>query len=109
MSNPEHPQPRDGFSSPRFGQPATFMRLPYVTSPAGLDVALYGIPFDGGCSYRSGARFGPRHVRDQSSLIRASDFSLKVHPFDRPRVAGCGDVAAVPLPVDAPFAALHQT
>ena len=62
MSNPEHPQPRDGFSSPRFGQPATFMRLPYVTSPAGLDVALYGIPFDGGCSYRSGSTVFPARI-----------------------------------------------
>ena len=109
MSNPEHPQPRDGFSSPRFGQPATFMRLPYVTSPAGLDVALYGIPFDGGCSYRSGARFGPRHVRDQSSLIRPWNSALRVHPFDRLRVADCGDVDAVPISIEATFAAIEQT
>src|SRR2546430_3570266 len=109
MSNPDHPQPRDGFSSPRFAQPATFMRLPYVTSPAGLDVALYGIPFDGGCSYRSGARFGPRHVRDQSSLIRPWNSALKVHPFDRLRVADCGDVDAVPVSIEATFAAIEQT
>ena len=57
----DHPRPTDAFTSPRFGQIATFMRLPHVASPAGLDVALYGIPFDGGCSYRPGARFGPRH------------------------------------------------
>jgi agmatinase len=109
MTNPEHPQPRDGFASPRFAQPATFMRLPYVSSPAGLDVALYGIPFDGGCSYRSGARFGPRHVRDQSSLIRPWNSALKVHPFDRLRVADCGDVDAVPVSIEATFAAIEQT
>ncbi|HWN53892.1 MAG TPA: agmatinase, partial [Methylomirabilota bacterium] len=109
MSNPEHPQPRDGFASPRFAQPATFMRLPYVTSPAGLDVALYGIPFDGGCSYRSGARFGPRHVRDQSSLIRPWNSALKVHPFDRLRVADCGDVDAVPVSIERTFTAIEQT
>jgi agmatinase len=109
MTTPDHPQPRDGFASPRFAQPATFMRLPYVTSPTGLDVALYGIPFDGGCSYRSGARFGPRHVRDQSSLIRPWNSSLRVHPFDRLRVADCGDVDAVPVSIEATFAAIEQT
>ena len=50
--------PRDGFVSPRFGQPATFMRLPVVESAQGLDVALIGIPYDGGCSYRSGPATG---------------------------------------------------
>jgi arginase family enzyme len=55
--------PRDPFVSPRFGQVATFMRLPISPSPVGLDVALLGIPFDGGVTYRPGARFGPRAVR----------------------------------------------
>src|ERR1044072_7625132 len=101
MTNPDHTQPRDGFASPRFAQPTPFMRLPYVPSPAGRDVALYGIPFDGGCSYRSGARFGPRHVRDQSSLTRPWNSSLRVHPFDRLRVADCGDVAAAAASIAA--------
>ena len=86
----DRPRPRDGFASPRFAQPATFMRLPHVESPAGLDVALCGIPFDGGCSYRSGARMGPRHVREQSSLIRPWNSALRVHPFERLRVAEIG-------------------
>ena len=100
----EHPKPRDGFASPRFAQPATFMRLPHIESPAGLDVALCGIPFDGGCSYRSGARMGPRHVREQSSLIRPWNSALRVHPFDRLRVADCGDVDIVPVSIEATFA-----
>ena len=79
------------------------MRLPYVESPAGLDVALCGIPFDGGCSYRSGARMGPRHVREQSSLIRPWNSALRVHPFERLRVADCGDVDAVPVSIEATF------
>jgi len=72
-----------------------------VASPAGLDVALYGIPFDGGCSYPLGGALRPRHVRDQSSLIRPWNSSLKVHPFDRLRVADCGDVDAVPVSIEA--------
>jgi agmatinase len=104
----EHPRPRDGFASPRFAQPATFMRLPHVESPVGLDVALCGIPFDGGCSYRSGARIGPRHVREQSSLIRPWNPVLKVHPFERLRVADCGDVDVVPISIERTHAAIQQ-
>ncbi|HJV56127.1 MAG TPA: arginase family protein, partial [Methylomirabilota bacterium] len=103
------PRPRDGFASPRFAQPATFMRLPHVESPAGLDVALCGIPFDGGCSYRSGARMGPRHVREQSSLIRPWNSALRVHPFERLRVADCGDVDVVPVSIEGTFAAIERT
>jgi arginase family enzyme len=79
--------PRDPFASPRFGQVATFMLLPAAASVEGLDVALLGIPYDGGTSYRPGARFGPRAVREQSSLIRPWNPVLRVHPFRRLRVA----------------------
>src|ERR687888_126733 len=92
--------PRNPFVSPRFGQIATFMLLPAADSPAGLDVALLGIPYDGGTSYRTGARFGPRAVREQSSLIRPWNPVLKVHPFERLRVADCGDVDVVPISIE---------
>ena len=105
----DHPRPTDAFTSPRFGQIATFMRLPHVASPAGLDVALYGIPFDGGCSYRPGARFGPRHIREHSSLLRPWNPTLRVHPFDRLRVADCGDVDVVPISIEGTFAAIERT
>jgi agmatinase len=100
--------PRDSFVSPRFGQVATFMRLSLAESPVGLDVALLGIPFDGGVSYRPGARFGPRAVREQSSLIRPWNPVLKVHPFERLRVADCGDVDVVPVSVEETFAAVTR-
>jgi len=57
-------QPPPPFQSPRFAQPATFMRLPHVTDPKGLDVAIVGVPFDGGTSYRPGSRYGPREIRN---------------------------------------------
>jgi agmatinase len=99
-------RPRDPFTSPRFGQIATFMLLPLAESPEGLDVALLGIPFDGGVSYRPGARFGPRAVREQSSLIRPWHPVLKVHPFERLRVADCGDVDVTPNSIEATYAAI---
>jgi agmatinase len=99
-------RPRDPFTSPRFGQIATFMLLPAVESPEGLDVALLGIPYDGGVSYRPGARFGPRAVREQSSLIRPWHPVLKVHPFERLRIADCGDIDVVPNSIEATYAAI---
>jgi len=99
-------RPRDPFSSPRFGQIATFMLLPAPASPEGLDVALLGIPYDGGVSYRPGARFGPRAVREQSSLIRSWHPVLKVHPFERLRVADCGDIDVVPTSIEQTYAAI---
>jgi agmatinase len=99
-------RPRDPFTSPRFGQIATFMLLPAAESPVGLDVALLGIPYDGGVSYRPGARFGPRAVREQSSLIRPWHPVLKVHPFERLRVADCGDIDVNPTSIEATYAAI---
>ncbi len=99
-------RPRDPFSSPRFGQIATFMLLPAPASPEGLDVALLGIPYDGGVSYRPGARFGPRAVREQSSLIRSWHPVLKVHPFERLRVGDCGDIDVVPTSIEQTYAAI---
>jgi len=100
--------PRDPFVSPRFGQVATFMLLPAAAGPAGLDVALLGIPYDGGASYRAGARFGPRAVREQSSLIRPWNPVLKVHPFQRLRVADCGDVDVVPISIERTYERVEQ-
>src|SRR5712664_1946895 len=102
------PGPRNPFVSPRFGQIATFMLLPAADSAADLDVALLGIPYDGGTSYRSGARFGPRAVREQSSLIRPWNPVLKVHPFDRLRVADCGDVDVVPISIERTYTAIER-
>lgn len=104
----EHPRPRDAFRSPRFGQPATFMLLPHRRDPAGLDVALLGIPYDGGTSYRPGARHGPRHIREQSSMIRPWNPVLQVSPFEKLRVVDYGDVDVVPISIEGTFAAIER-
>lgn len=101
------PQPRDAFKSPRFSQPATFMRLPYQPDAAGVDVALIGVPFDSGTSYRSGTRLGPREIRAQSSLIRPYSHFQRVAPFDRVTVVDAGDVDASPVSLDIAHAAIE--
>ena len=84
------------------------MRLPHVRDARQLDVALLGIPFDGGTSYRTGARFGPRAVRDQSSLIRPWNPVLKVSPFERCRVGDYGDVDVIPISIEQTFTAVER-
>jgi agmatinase len=100
-------QPRASFKSPRFAQPATFMRLPHVEDPRGLDVAIVGVPYDGGTSYRPGARLGPREIRSQSSLIRSYSYFQKVSPFDRLNIADVGDVDAPPVSIDKCYEAVE--
>jgi agmatinase len=100
-------QPRASFRSPRFAQPATFIRLPYVEDPAGLDVAIVGIPFDGGTSYRPGTRLGPREIRSQSSLIRQYSYFQKVSPFDVLNVADVGDIDAPPVSIEKCYEAVE--
>jgi agmatinase len=94
------PQPRDASTSPRFAQVATFMRLPLAEDALDLDVALLGVPFDGGVSYRPGPRFGPQEIRQHSRLIRPYNPALGVRPFDVLRVADAGDVDVNPLDIE---------
>ena len=96
----------DSRKSPRFAQPATFMRLPHQTDLAGVDVAILGVPFDSGTSYRSGARLGPREIRAQSSLIRLYSYFLKVSPFEKLAIVDAGDVDAPPVGIEPAYAAI---
>jgi agmatinase len=100
-------QPRASFQSPRFAQPATFMRLPHLEEPRGLDVAIVGVPYDGGTSYRPGARLGPREIRAQSSLIRSYSYFQKVAPFDVLNVADVGDVDPPPVSIEKAYDAIE--
>ena len=85
-------QPLGGNAMPRFAGPGTMMRLPAATSPVGLDAAFIGVPLDIGTSNRAGARFGPRQIRAESSLIRPYNMATGAAPFDTLQVADLGDV-----------------
>ena len=97
------PKPVNALENPRFAGVSTFMRLPHIPDAKRLDVALIGVPFDGGTSYRPGPRFGPRHVRQQSAIIRPYHPVLDVSPFDMLRVADYGDLAVNPLSIEDTF------
>ena len=81
---------------PRFGGPATMMRLPSQPTAAGLDACFVGVPMDSGTSYRSGTRFGPRQIRQESALLRPCNVSTGQAPFSRMQVADIGDVPLNP-------------
>ena len=91
--NKTHYQPLGGNQMPRFGGPATMMRLPSLPSAKGLDACFVGVPFDIGTSNRSGARFGPRQIRAESCLIRPYNMATRAAPFDSLSIADIGDVA----------------
>jgi guanidinobutyrase len=88
-----HHQPLGGNQMPRFGGPATMMRLPARPSAEGLDACFVGVPLDIGTTNRAGARFGPRQIRAESCLIRPYNMATRAAPFDSLSVADIGDVA----------------
>lgn len=95
-----HPEPLDALHYARFTGIPTFMRLPCITEPEELEVALVGVPFDGGTTYRPGPRFGPRHVRVQSAIIRPWNPELQINPFAKYRIADFGDLPVNPLSIE---------
>ncbi len=86
-------QPLGGNAMPRFGGPATMMRLPSQESAEGLDACFVGVPFDIGTSNRAGARHGPRQIRAESCMLRPNNMATGAAPFDSLQVADIGDVA----------------
>ena len=98
----------DATKVPRFAGPATFARLPRLDEVTRADVAVVGVPFDSGVSYRPGARFGPAHVRASSRLLRPYHPGLDVEPFARQQVVDAGDVALNPFSLDEAISSLEQ-
>ncbi len=85
---------------PRFAGPPTFARLPRIDEVSDVDVAVLGVPFDSGVSYRPGARFGPAHVRESSRLLRPYNPAQDVEPFASQQVVDAGDLAVNPFSID---------
>jgi len=100
--------PEDSFQSPRFTGPSTFARLPYVRTLDDVDVAVIGVPFDTGVTYRVGGRFGPNAVRAASVLLRPYNPNLDVKPFEILSCVDYGDVAIVPGYTERSYTAIEQ-
>jgi len=91
--------PMDASRTPRFAGPPTFALLPRRDEVTRCDVAVVGVPFDSGTSYRPGARFGPAAVRQGSRLLRPWHPGLQVAPFGDQQVADAGDIACNPFDI----------
>lgn len=103
--------PLDGKLFPRFSGIKTFFRLPYLSEEDHLknaDVVIIGAPYDGGVSYRSGARFAPEHVRSLSSLGRGYQPALDVHVFKKLKVCDGGDISVVPQDIEKTHGRIAQ-
>ncbi len=79
-------------NDPRYCGIPTFMRTPLKTDLSDLDIALVGVPYDGAVEARSGARQGPRQIRDMSSMMRAIHHVTRINPYELCRIADVGDV-----------------
>ncbi len=97
MSDDTDFQPPDHTVHPRYTGIPTFMRVPYVTDPTTLDIAMVGIPFDGAVTNRPGARHGPREVRNMSSLIRRVHHATRINPFELAKIGDAGDTPVNPM------------
>ncbi|HEY7143542.1 MAG TPA: agmatinase [Streptosporangiaceae bacterium] len=109
QDTPDRKAPRgqvDGLAVPRFAGPATFARLPALDEVSEADIAIVGVPFDAGVSYRPGARFGPAHIRQSSKLLRPYNPAQGVEPFAAQQVADAGDIACNPFDIEEAMSAI---
>ncbi len=95
--------PTPGRVMPRFAGIPTFFRLPHHPAVTGADVAILGIPFDGGTTYRAGARFAPRELRAASCMGRGYQTGTGVDIFKTLKVCDAGDVLAIPTDLHKTF------
>src|SRR6188768_4351774 len=102
------------FDLPTYVGPSTFMNLPWVTDPAELrsravDVAIVGAPFDDAVSHRSGARFGPRAIRQaQYTSGSINSLQLDVEPFEVLDVVDAGDANIIPAWIERAHALIYR-
>ena len=99
----------DATQMPRYGGIATFAHLPQISEVSDVDVAIVGVPFDTGVSYRPGARFGPNHVRESSRLLRPFNPAANVSPFATQQVVDAGDIAANPFDIEEAISSIHKS
>jgi agmatinase len=100
--------PEDSLQSPRFTGPTTFARLPHVRTLEEVDVAIVGVPFDTGVTYRVGGRFGPNAVRAASVMLRPYNANLDVKPFEILSCVDYGDIAIIPGNIERSYQAIEE-
>src|SRR5438552_7080577 len=100
-------EPWNALEAPRFTGPRTYARLPYIKSLDAVECAVFGMPWDGGASFRSGARFGPEAIRSASGMIRTYNPVQKVQVFGAISSIDYGDAPTVPGYIDDTLARIQ--
>lgn len=100
--------PIDSLQMPRFAGLATFARLPRIDEVDHHDIAIVGIPFDAGVSYRPGARFAPSAIRESSRLLRPYNFMQDSEPFALAQVVDAGDIGVNPFNISEAVATIEK-
>ncbi len=104
-----NPNPAFGADLQPFMGIPSFMRLPVTRELDGVDVAILGVPFDSGVSYRSGTRFGPRKIREASLQLWGHNPTLGVTPAETLKIVDYGDVSVIPTSIEHTMDAIRET
>ncbi|PSB20516.1 agmatinase [filamentous cyanobacterium CCP1] len=104
-----HYQPVNALEFPRFTGVRTFARLPHIPTTDDVNIAVVGLPFDTGVTYKVGARFGPESVRSASAMLRPYNRELKVNVFETLSCVDYGDAPVVPGYIQDSYTAITQT
>lgn len=102
-------QPPSASTSPRFCNMGTFMRLPRAEEAKDLDIAILGVPFDTGSSFRTGSRFGPNGIRKISAMIKPNNVIMGVNIMDTLKAADLGDVPIIPGYIRESYEAIEKS
>jgi agmatinase len=108
VTTPPHHRPLDARELPRFAGVRTFMRAPHTTDLAGVDAAVYGIPFDTATTYRTGTRFGPEAIRSASALLRPYNPALEVNVVETLSIVDYGDLPVSPGDTQRTYGQVEQ-
>ncbi len=98
-----------GLGLPPYSGITTFMRARPTRELAGVDVAILGIPYDASVTNRTGTRFGPRKIREVSTMIWGYHTRFDVTPMQDMVVVDYGDSAVVPTDALANLEAIQMT
>jgi agmatinase len=101
-------EPWNALEAPRFTGPRTYARLPWVKTLEGVEAAVYGLPWDGGTSFRSGARFGPEAIRSASGMIRTYNPVQRVQVFGALSTIDYGDAPTAPGYIEETLARMER-
>ncbi|MGB5186052.1 MAG: agmatinase [Acidimicrobiia bacterium] len=100
----------------RFASFSSFCGVPTVpiddVADSGAEVVILGAPIDWGATYRGGARFGPKAIREADYLdadMRRPHLSTGIDPFEQLSVVDVGDIAVAPGYLELGLETLAET